>query len=134
MPKRAKRISPSVTIDLSQFERRPVKESDKWCVHDGFKTGHVRPGSAPWGYIVTIPYLPNKDSMLSGIDGCIVRTKKHCGNLLLQILPSENSPAVYGVQSFGRNEPRLGKAKKRQRKQLFRVFHPRNLAKNGLRW
>ena len=134
MSKQNRRLSPFQTIDLSAFEKRPVTKADKWCEKKGLQTGHVRSGSAPWGYIVTIPYLPSKDSLFSGYDGYIVRTKKHCGKFLLQVLPRERSNAVYGVQSFGRNEPHISKAKRRKKKQLFRILHPRNLIKSELQW
>ena len=68
-------------FSLLDCEIRPVTKFDKWCQRKMPK-GQIPVGDAPWGYVVTIPYCPNENTFLDNVDGYIVRTKKHCGNLL----------------------------------------------------
>lgn len=102
---------------LLDCEEIPVEETDKWCLQKFFK-GQVPVGDAPWGYIVTIPYCPRNNTFLDNVDGYIVRIKKHCGNLLLQVVKKEYAPK-YGLKSFARQEPNVSKKKRKKR---FTVF------------
>lgn len=88
---------------------------------------------APFGYIVTIPHCPNQNTILDDIDGYIVRSKKHCGKLLLQIIKKDWAPQ-YGVKSAARREPNARKEKRRNKKKLYRILSIKNLDKSEGRW
>ena len=115
---------------LRDCEIRPVKETDKWCQRRKLFKGQVPVGDAPWGYIVTIPYCPGQNTFLDNVDGYIVRSKKHCGNLLLQVVNKKNAPQ-YGVKSFARQEPNVSKRKRKNKKKLYRILNIRKFRKSG---
>lgn len=117
---------------LLDCEIRPVARTDKWCKRK-LLNGQVPTGDAPFGYVVTIPYCPNKNTFLDNIDGYIVRSKKHCGNLLLQVIPKRFSPK-YGIKSFTRYEPHASSRKRKKKKKLYRVLNIRNLNKSEGKW
>ena len=131
MSKRNKQLQ-SDRCSLLDCEIRPVKKTDKWCQRKLFK-GQVPVGDAPWGYIVTIPYCPKQNTFLDNVDGYIVRSKKHCGNLLLQVVKKEYAPK-YGVKSFIRQEPNVSKRKRKNKKKLYRILNIRNLRKSEVEW
>jgi len=85
---------------------------------------------APHGYVVTIPFIPNQNTIFDGVGGRIVRSKKRCGKLLLQIIPKEyySYKDEYGVGSFTRHEPKVSK-KKRRKAKLYRIINIRNVNK-----
>ena len=97
MAKRKKQLQ-SARYTLLDCEIRPVRKTDKWCQRKLIK-GQLPTGEAPWGYIVTIPYLPNLNTFLDDVDGYIVRSKKHCGKLLLQVVKKDYAPQ-YGINLF----------------------------------
>lgn len=130
MAKRKKRINPK---SLKDCTTRPVKRSDKWCNTPVGINGKVPSGDAPYGFIVTIPYCPEKNTLLDNIDGVIVRSKKHMGNLLLQVVKTEDAPK-YGVKSFARHEPNAGKRKRDKKNKLYRILNIRNFRKSGGKW
>ena len=110
-------------------EIRPVTKSDKWCQRRVPRNGQLV-GEAPFGYIVTIPYLPKQNTWLDGINGRIVRSKKHCGKLLLQVIMKREDNPQYGVGSFARHEPNVSVYKRRRnKKKLYRILNIRNLDK-----
>ena len=110
-------------------EIRPVTKSDKWCQRRVPRNGQLV-GEAPFGYIVTIPYLPNQNTFLDDINGRIVRSKKHCGKLLLQVIMKSEDNPQYGVGSFARHEPNVSVYKRRRnKKKLYRILNIRNLDK-----
>ena len=119
-------------FSLSDFEMRPVQKTDKWC-QKKLINGHIPVGDTPWGYIVTIPFVPNKNTFLDNVDGYIVRSKKHCGQLLLQVIMKEQSPK-YGVKSFSRQEPNANKRKRKNKKKLYRILNIRNFHKSEGKW
>lgn len=131
MSKRNKQLQ-SDRCSLLDCEIRPVKKTDKWCQRKLFK-GQVPVGDAPWGYIVTIPYCPGQNTFLDNVDGYIVRSKKHCGNLLLQVVKKEYVPK-YGVKSFARQEPNVSKRKRKNKKKLYRILNIRNFRKSEGKW
>lgn len=126
MAKRKSQLQ-SAKLSLQDCEIRPVRKTDKWCQRK-MPRGQEPIGDVPWGYVVTIPYLPNQDVLLKAVDGYIVRSKKHCGNLLLQVIPKTYAPE-YGVKSFTRHEPNVRK-KTRKKGKLYRVLNIRNLRKS----
>ena len=77
---------------LLDCERRPVNENDKWCYQSDI---------FPWGEVVTIPFVPAQNMVLKDVGGHIIRSKKHRGNLLLQVVKTDLAPK-YGVKSFRR--------------------------------
>lgn len=131
MSKRNKQLQ-SDRCSLLECEIRPVKKTDKWCQRKKVK-GEEPVGDAPWGYIVTIPYCPNQNTFLDNVDGYIVRSKKHCGNLLLQIVKKEYAPK-YGVKSFARQETKVSKRKRKNKKKLYRILNIRNFSKSEGEW
>ena len=101
-------------------EIRPVTKSDKWCQRR-----------------VPRPYLPKQNTWLDGINGRIVRSKKHCGKLLLQVIMKSEDNPQYGVGSFARHEPNVSVYKRRRnKKKLYRILNIRNLDKgdNNNKW
>lgn len=109
---------------------RPVTKEDKWCkirMHEENKEG-----DAPWGYIVTVPYLPKQTTLLEGIDGCIIRTKKHCGKFLLQVIPKKFYPD-YTMVSLERDEPNV-RGTKKDKKKKYQILNIRNLNKLQRNW
>lgn len=119
-------------------ERRPVEKRDKWCKRK-MKNGKIPVGKAPWGYIMTIPFIPGKNTLLESVDGVIVRSKIHCGMLLVQVVDKENAPE-YGVKSFSRQdddntkqkestEKSKKKGKKKKIKKHHRIININNLNK-----
>ena len=131
MSKRNKQLQ-SDRYSLLDCEIRPVQKTDKWCQRKLLK-GQFPVGDAPWGYIVTIPYLPNQNIFLDNIDGYIIRSKKHCGNLLLQVVKKDYAPK-YGVKSFARQEPNVSKRKRRNKKKFYRILNIRNFRKSEGEW
>lgn len=131
MAKRNKEQQQSNRYSLLDCEVRPVTKADKWCQRKMHK-GKELIGEAPFGYIVTIPYLPNQNTWLDNINGRIVRCKKHCGKLLLQIIENSSVPE-YGVKSFTRYEPNVSR-KKRKKKKLYRILNIRNMNKSASKW
>lgn len=113
---------------MNTFEVRPVTKSDKWCQIKIPRNGELI-GDAPFGYIVTIPYLPNQKTFLENVDGYIVRTKKHCGMLLLQVIMKKGWTPAYGINSFTRHEPNASCNKRKNKKKLYRILNIRNLGK-----
>ena len=131
MSKRNKQLQ-SDRYSLLDCEIRPVKKTDKWCQRKLAK-GQIPAGDAPWGYVVTIPYVPNQNMFLDDIDGYIIRSKKHCGKLLLQVVKKDYAPK-YGVKSFARQEPNVSKRKRRNKKKLYRILNIRNFRKSEGEW
>ena len=80
MSKRKKRLQAN-RCSLLDCKVRIAEKTDKWCQRKTFN-GQVPVGDAPWGYIVTIPYCPGKNTYLDNVDGHIVRTKKKCGKII----------------------------------------------------
>lgn len=132
MSKRNKKQQQSSRYSLLECKIRPVTNADRWCQRK-MPRGLVPVGDAPFGYVVTIPYCPNQNTILDDIDGYIIRSKKHCGNLLLQVIKKDFAPE-YGVKSFTRNEPHASKKKRRNKKKLYRVLNIRNLCKSKGEW
>ena len=138
MSKRNKQLQ-SDRYSLLDCEIRPVKKTDKWCQRKLVK-GQVPAGDAPWGYIMTIPYYPGQNTFLDNVDGYIVRSKKHCGNLLLQVVKKEYAPVKkeyapkYGVKSFARQEPNVSKRKRKNKKKHYRILNIRNFRKSEGEW
>lgn len=128
MAKRNKTQQQSNRYSLLECEIRPVTKADKWCKRKMPK-GQVPTGNVPFGYVVTIPYCPNQNTFLDNVDGYIVRSKKHCGNLLLQVIKKDFAPK-YGVKSFSRQEPYVSSRKRKNKKKLYRVLNIRNLRKS----
>ena len=85
-----------------ECEPRPVEKQEKWCQRK-MKNGEIPVGKAPWGYIMTIPFIPGQNTLLESVDGVIVRSKIHCGMLLVQVVKKDNAPE-YGVKSFSRQD------------------------------
>ena len=112
---------------LLDCEIRPVKETDKWCRH-GLSPVE---DDAPWGYVVTIPYVPNLSMILENVDGHIIRVKKHCGKLLLQVVKKNFAPK-YGIKSYEGYEANVGK--KRRKKKNNRILNIRNFRKSEGKW
>lgn len=136
MAKRSKKQQQSNRCSSTDCEIRPVTKSDKWCQRKVPRNGQLI-GEAPFGYIVTIPYLPKQNIWLEGINGHIVRSKKHCGKLLLQVIMKSEYNPQYGVGSFARHEPNVSVYKKRRnKKKLYRILNIRNLDKgdNNNKW
>lgn len=119
-------------VSILDCERRPVTLADKWCQHKSPSKDWEPVGNAPWGYVVTIPYLPNKNTYLSDVQGYIVSAKKHCGKLLLQVIEKDYAPQ-YGVKSFPR-DARLSKTKRKKNRKFFRILNIRNFAKSENKW
>ena len=115
--------------------QRKVKKKEKWEIGTVpiSPKGQVPVGDAPWGYIVTISYCPGQNTFLDNIDGYIVRSKKHCGNLLLQVVKKEYA-TKYGVKSFARQEPNVSKRKRKNKKKLYRILNIRNFCKSESKW
>lgn len=111
---------------LQSLEIRPVTKTDEWCWIKIPYNGVIPQSKAPFGYIVTIPYLPNQNIFLEDVDGYIVRSKKHCGQLLLQVILKLEAPQ-YGVSSY--SEP--GARKGRNKKRFYRILNIRNLSKSN---
>lgn len=132
MSKRKKSNCNPIGISCSECEIRPVTRSDKWCQRK-LPRGKEPIGDAPFGYIVTVPYLPNQNTFLDNIDGYIVRSKKHCGNLLLQVIKKDGAPQ-YGVKSFTRHEPNVSSRKRKKKKKLYRILNIRDLRKSEGKW
>ena len=124
--------NPDRHYSLLNCERRPVEKTDKWCQRK-LVNGHVPVGDAPWGYIVTIPYCPNKNMFLDDVDGYIVRSKKHSGKLLLQVVEKDYAPK-YGVKSFAREEPNFNKRKRKKTKKYGRILNIKNFRKSEGEW
>jgi len=116
---------------LKECERRPVERTDKWCKIMSMSNDHMSDTPAPYGYVVTIPFIPNQNTILKDVGGIIVRSKKRCGNFLLQVVPKISSWAhpSYGIVSFTRHEPNAGKGKRKNKKRLYRILSIRNLHK-----
>lgn len=114
MTKRNKKQQQSDRCSLLECEVRPVTKSDKWCERRKPKNQEVV-GDAPFGYIIAIPYCPKQNVFLDNVDGYIIRSKKHCGQLLLQVVKKGKGPQ-YGVKSSGRKEPNTSKKEKKQKK------------------
>lgn len=112
---------------LQECERRPVKKSDKWCYIISKPKVNMDNHPAPYGYIVTIPFLPNVNTQLEGVEGTIIRSKKHCGSLLLQVVPTRFG--AQGIGSFTRPEPNASKKKRKYKKKLYRILNIRNMQK-----
>lgn len=123
MARHNKKQQPSNHYSLSSCEKRPVTKKDTWCERKGMLNGIVPSGVAPWGYVVTIPYCPNQNTYLEEVDGIIVRTKRHCGKLLLQVVEKDNSPK-YGVKSTA-----ITKKGSQNKKGRARIVGIRNLCK-----
>ena len=132
MSKRKKKQLQSVRSSLLDYEIRPVTKSDKWCQRK-LGLGKEPVGDAPFGYIITIPYLPSENMILDKVDGYIVRTKKHCGNLLLQVVKKASEPQ-YGVKSFASNDPNHSSRKRKNKKKFYRILHIRNFSKSQGKW
>lgn len=115
---------------MQDCQMRPVTKSDKWC-RKWLNKGQIPIGDAPWGYIVTIPYIPNQNTLLENMEEYyIVRCKKHCGNLFLQIVKRKRlEKREYGIKSFARNEPKASKKKRKNKKKLYRILNVRNFKK-----
>ena len=130
MSKRSKKQQQqSNRYSTTDCEIRPVTKNDKWCQRRVPRNGELV-GDAPFGYIVTIPYLPNQNTFLEGIDGRIVRSKKHCGKLLLQVIMKNDDNPQYGIGSFTRHEPnRSAKNRKKSKTKIYRIWNIRNLDK-----
>lgn len=123
MSKRHKNNNPTGTLPPN-WEMRPVTKKDRWC-KIRIPPNKELVGNAPFGYIVTIPYIPNKNIQLGNIvEGTIVRTKKHCGKFLLQVIPNTVSAVYfkYEVDSYTRNESFVNKRKRRKGK-LYRIIN-----------
>lgn len=125
MAKRNKEKQQSYRYSLLDCERRPVTKADKWCQIKEMSNGQKPIDDAPWGYVVTIPYCPNKNTFLDDVDGYIIRCKKHCGKLLLQVIPKRFAPK-YGVKSATSNVK--GKTNKMR---LNRIFHIKKVGWSG---
>lgn len=120
-------------FSLNDFEMRPVQKNDKWC-YKKLNNGEIPPGKAPWGYVVTIPFIPNKNTFLEYDESfIIIRCKKHCGNFLLQVIFKDESPR-YGVKSFSRLEPYTKKMKRKNKHKQYRVLNIRNFQKSEGKW
>lgn len=132
MAKRNKKQQQSNRYSLLDCEIRPVTKSDKWCQRKMPK-GQIPVGNAPWGYVVTIPYCPNQNTFLDNVEGYIVRTKKHCGNLLLQVIKKDYAPE-YGVKSSAKHEPNVSSRKRKNKKRLYRNLSIKNLNKSEGKW
>ena len=121
MSKRAKKQKQRPISYLNQdFKIRPVKSSDKWC---RFKPiiDETYDHDAPYGYIITIPFIPHKKLPLEDMNGYIIRTKKHCGSFLLQVVKKDllwSSPD-YFINSY------MAETKKKHRRKQHnsRVVH-----------
>lgn len=111
--------SPSVTEPTI----RPVTEADKWCLIRKPFNGKVINSTAPYGYVMTIPYIPNQFENLGNVDGFVIRTKKHCGCFLLQIIPKETA-REYGINSYAIPTP-----SQRNKKRHSRIVHMLNSEK-----
>lgn len=115
---------------LLDCEIRPVNKNDKWCYHSEIPAE----GEAPWGYVITIPYVPNVNTVLDHVDGHIIRCKKHCGKLFLQVVKKEFAPK-YGVKSFERPYGTISVCKgKRSGKKHNRILNIRNFNKSENKW
>lgn len=113
---------------LLNCEIRPVTESDKWC-HHGLIPAE---DEAPWGYVITIPYSNNQNLILENVDGYIIRSKKHCGKLLLQVVRRKFAPK-YGVESYERQHVNGG-VKPKRRKKNSQILNIRNFRKSDGKW
>ena len=120
----------STKYSLQDCERRPVTKSDKWCRIKSRLRVDMENHPAPHGYVVTIPFIPNQNTMFDGVGGRIIRSKKRFGNLLLQVIPKEyySYKDEYGLGSFTRHEPKVSK-KRRRKKKLYRIINIRNVNK-----
>ena len=132
MANRNKKQQQSKRYSLLDCEVRPVTKSDKWCQRK-MPEGQIPAGDAPWGYVVTIPYYPNQNTFLDNVEGYIVRTKKRCGKLLLQVIKKDYAPE-YGVKSTARREPNASKRKRKNKKKLYRNLTIKNLDKLEGKW
>ncbi|MBO5478427.1 MAG: hypothetical protein J6A04_01735 [Clostridia bacterium] len=126
MAKRNKSQQRSNRYSIQDYDIRPVTQKDTWCL-TRTKNGEIPPGKFPFGYIVTIPYIPSQTLPLEDVDGYIVRTKKHCGTFMLQIIGKEIA-RHYNINSFSVQPSRMGN-KKHSKNKLCRVLNIRNLDK-----
>lgn len=110
---------PSVT----EPQLRPATEKDKWCLIKKPFNGAVCNTKAPYGYVMTIPYIPSQLQDLGNVDGFVVRTKKHCGCFLLQIIPKETA-REYCINSYA-----IPKPSRRNKKRHSRIVHMLNSEK-----
>ena len=122
------------TVISNGWKMRPVEASDKWCERKGLYNGRIPEGKDPWGYILTIPYIPNQNMYLEEYDGYfVVRTKKRGKNMLLQIVPGKgNVVPRYGVKSFTRAD-RIAKRKghKISKTKYGRIVHMRRFSREN---
>ncbi|MDE5830459.1 MAG: hypothetical protein K2H53_01940, partial [Clostridia bacterium] len=134
MAKQKKKRQQSNRYSLLECEIRTVtkSKSDSWCKRKMPK-GLIPAGDAPWGYVITIPYCPNQNIFLDDVDGYIVRTKMHCGNLLLQVIKKDSAPE-YGVKSAAKLEPNVSSEKRKNKKKMYRVLSIKNLNKSKGKW
>lgn len=126
MAKRNKSQQRSNKFSFQECDVRPVTENDKWCLRK-LKDGRIPPGKEPYGYIVTVPFLPDAILNFGDIEGRIVRTKKHCGTFMLQIIRNDDE-RNYALNSYSIPSSRSGK-KKRNKKKRSRILHVSNLDK-----
>ncbi len=124
----AKRKKPpnNEKLDSKNWEIRPVVAEDKWCAKK-LRKGKIPEGKAPWGYIISIPTIPDHsiDVEVEQYKGYfVVRTKKRKGNLLLQIVPGrwKNAPK-YGLTSWSREEPNT-----KRKGKYYRIINVRRYA------
>lgn len=117
-------------FSLADCKIRPVNKADKWCWR---RSANPKDQEARWGYIVTLPYTPKQNTLLECVDGHIVRTKKHCDKLMLQIIKKDDAPS-YGLKSFARKEPNKSKKKRRNKKKLHRILNIKRLREANSAW
>ena len=108
---------------VAEPQLSPVTEEDKWCLIKKPYDGGTINSEAPYGYVMTIPYIPSMYQNLGNVDGYVVRTKKHCGNFLLQIIPKETA-REYGINSYATPTP-----SRRNKKKHSRIVHMLNSEK-----
>lgn len=114
----------SRNCSLQDCEVRLVTKDDKWCCIKSYR-GDEPHSEAPDGYVVIIPYIPKKDLKLEGMEGYhIIRSKKYCGKLMLQVVKKAQAPQ-YGISA---NERRV--SKKGKKKRNIHILNIRNLAKD----
>ena len=123
MAKRNKSQQRSTKYSAKEREVRPVTESNTWCLFKKPRDGIVLNPKAPYGYVVTIPYIPNQLKKIGNVNGYIVRTKKHCGSFLMQVISRETA-REYGIQSYSIPMP-----SRRNKKKHSRIMHMLNLEK-----
>ena len=131
MAKTRRRENPvlaNLKMDMN-MEIWPVTKQDKWCM---FRKDKDTP-EAPYGYVLQIP-LVEKNTVLKGLQGRIIRSKKKGSTLLLQVINREDlkERPEYGISSECARETLKRKRGRKKKNHNKKILNIRNLSKNML--